>query len=73
MKKWYSSANTTATFNTSIDPITGQVSFGLYANQTALIESGRYVYDIILINNTTNAISRFVEGIVTVTPGVTIV
>lgn len=73
MKKWYTSANTTAVFNTSIDSVKGEVSIGLFSNQTVIVEAGRYVYDVILINNTTNAVSRFVEGVATVTPGVTIV
>ncbi len=70
MRKWYTSSNSTV-FNTSIDINKGQVILTLTANQTGLLAAGRYVYDVELTENSTNSISRVVEGIVTVTPQVT--
>lgn len=70
LRKWYTSSNSTA-FSTSINTSSGQISLSLTANQTGLLTAGRYVYDVELTQSSTNAISRVVEGIVTVTPQVT--
>jgi hypothetical protein len=70
LRKWYTSSNSTA-FATSINTSSGQISLSLTANQTGLLTAGRYVYDVELTQSSTNAISRVVEGIVTVTPQVT--
>lgn len=70
LRKWYTSSNSTV-FSTSINASSGQISLSLTANQTGLLTAGRYVYDVELTENNTNAISRVVEGIVTVTPQVT--
>jgi hypothetical protein len=70
MKKWYTSSNTTVVFNTYISANTGEVTIYLPANQTSMIAPGRYVYDIKLTNLTTNVASRFIEGIATCTPQV---
>jgi len=43
----------------------------LTATQTAHLKEGRYVYDVILINNTDGKIYRAVEGMALVNPGVT--
>lgn len=67
MRKSYSSSNaTTFTCATS----TGQVTISLTANQTANVVAGRYVYDVEL-TAANGAVTRHVEGIVTVTPQVT--
>lgn len=70
MRKWYTSSNSLA-FSTSININTGQVTLSLTANQTGSLTAGRYVYDVELTENSSNSISRVVEGIVTVTPQVT--
>lgn len=70
MRKWYTSSNSTA-FTTSINNYSGQIVLTLSANQTGSLSAGRYVYDVELREISTNAISRVVEGIVTVTPQVT--
>lgn len=70
MRKWYTSSNSTVFF-TSINSNTGQISLSLTANQTGLLTAGRYVYDVEITDNTSNSVSRVVEGIVTVTPQVT--
>ena len=67
MRKSYSSSNaTTFTCATS----TGAVVISLTANQTANVVAGRYVYDVEL-TSANGAVTRHVEGIVTVTPQVT--
>jgi hypothetical protein len=70
MRKWYTSSNATI-FTTSINSYSGQIMLNLTANQTGSLTAGRYVYDVELTDVSTNAISRVVEGIVTVTPQVT--
>lgn len=69
MRKWYTSSNATAVFTTSINTFSAVITLSLTANQTGLITSGRYVYDVEIDDGVTT--SRIVEGIVTVTPQVT--
>lgn len=69
MRKHYTSSNATS-FSVSIDSGTGEVTLALTANQTSNLVAGRYVYDVEL-TDTSNVVSRIVEGIVTVTPQVT--
>lgn len=69
MRKHYTSSNAVV-FVTSISPNLGIVTISLTANVTANIAAGRYVYDCEL-TDTNGAVTRLVEGIVTVTPGVT--
>lgn len=69
MRKHYTS--TTATnFTVSIDVNLGAVTLTMSANATNNVAPGRYVYDCEL-TDTAGTVSRLVEGIVTVTPGVT--
>jgi hypothetical protein len=71
MRKWYTSLSPTATFTTSINVSSGEVTLSLPANTTSNIIAGRYVYDVEITEQSTNTVSRIVEGIVTVTPQVT--
>jgi len=68
IRKHYTSSNSVsidiATTNTGI------ITLSLSAAATANIVAGRYVYDVELVDQS-NAVSRIVEGIVTVTPNVT--
>lgn len=70
LRKWYTSSNSTA-FETSINTASGQISLTLTSQQTEALAAGRYVYDVELTDSASNAVSRVVEGIVTVTPQVT--
>ena len=74
IKTSYYSANATATFTTSTgtDPAKGQVTLSLTHQQTSNIAPGRYVYDIYISNNSDTWRSRVIEGIVNVTPSVTV-
>lgn len=69
MKRDYQSANAIS-FSTVINAAAGSVTLSLTSNQTSLIYPGRYVYDLLLIDSSNN-VSRMVEGIVTINPGVT--
>ena len=66
IRKWYTSSNATS-FSTALSG--GDVQLSLNANSTANLSAGRYVYDVVLTDNS-NTITRVVEGMVTVTPRV---
>ena len=68
IRKTYTSSNAVS-FSVTLEEATGVVKLALTDTQTANITPGRYVYDVLLTAN--NVTSRIVEGIVTVTPGVT--
>lgn len=67
IRKHYSSSNSVS-FTTTVS--NGSVVISLTANQTTNMVSGRYVYDIELVDPA-NTVLRILEGIVTVTPEVT--
>lgn len=69
IRKYYTSS-TAVDFNVLIEANTGVVTLQLTSEQTNAIEAGRYVYDVELTDSA-NIVSRVLEGIVTVTPGVT--
>jgi hypothetical protein len=69
LRKHYTSTAQTA-FTVSITAAAGVVALSLSANATNNIAAGRYVYDCELTDSA-GTVSRLVEGIVTVTPGVT--
>lgn len=64
-------ASTTAyDFNTSHNNDLGQIYLSISNSITNQLDPGRYLYDV-EITSTSGDISRVVEGIVTVTPGIT--
>ena len=68
--KTYQSTTATTFTTTFADPRTsGQITISLTDTQTATLESGRYVYDMI-ITDTLGVKTRVVEGIATVNPSV---
>ena len=70
MKRTYA-ANTSYTFTTSISNTDGLITLSMTANATANIADGRYVYDVDIINSS-NAITRVIEGVVIVNPRATV-
>jgi hypothetical protein len=68
IRKSYTSSNAVS-FSVTLGENTGIVTLSLTDTQTANITPGRYLYDVLLTSN--NITSRIVEGVVTVTPGVT--
>lgn len=69
MRKSYTSSTSVA-FVVTLDELNGTITLGLTANTTANIAGGRYLYDVELTDST-NAVSRVFEGIVTVNPNIT--
>ena len=69
LRKSYGSTSYTA-FTVLVGGAAGTVTVSLTATQTAALKSGRYVYDIEMVN-VNNTVSRLAEGIVTVNPEVT--
>lgn len=70
IRKWYTSTNSVS-FSVAPGANTGTLNLSLTPTQTGNLYAGRYVYDIELTSNSTGAVYRVVEGIVTVTPQVT--
>lgn len=72
MKKSYSST-VSVNLNANIpEPSNGIVSVYLTSAQSSELAPGRYVYDLVITNSTTNGRIRAVEGICVVNPGVTL-
>ena len=70
IRKSYSSSTSTA-FTTSVSNASGgEITITLSDSQTAALEAGRYLYDV-LITASGGAKTRVVEGQVTVNPSVT--
>jgi hypothetical protein len=68
LRKYYTSSRK-YDFNVIVSANTGEVTLAMSAANTANIASGRYVYDCVLVSNT-SVVSRIVEGIVTINPRV---
>jgi len=69
MRKNYA-ASVAVTFTASHDSSGGQISLSLNSANTANIVPGRYLYDV-EVTSPGGIVDRVVEGIVTVTPGMT--
>lgn len=67
MRRSFTSSNA-VTFTTTL--ANGSLVLSLTATETANIESGRYVYDVELVDASNN-VARIIEGIATITPEVT--
>lgn len=70
IRKYYTST-TAVDFDVDIEANTGVVTLSLDANTSNNMDFGRYVYDVELTDGYTGLISRVLEGIVTIKPGVT--
>ena len=70
IRKTYESTTATAFTSTfATDRTTGQITISLTDTQTSTLESGRYVYDL-LVTDAGGIKTRVVEGIATVNPSV---
>ena len=69
IRKHYSSSNS-VNFGVSIDAALGDLTLSLTPAQTNAMVPGRYVYDVAVMDSS-NVVSRIVEGLVTITPSVT--
>jgi uncharacterized membrane protein YkoI len=71
IKKSYYSSNAAAQFTITIPtPVNGVLNMSLSSSNTANISAGRYVYDVV-IKNSSNNVTRVLEGIVNIVPQVT--
>jgi len=72
LRKGYSAANSTP-FDVTIasNSQTGVITLEMAANVTQTLAAGRYVYDLEIYSSSNTTVTRVVEGIVTITPGVT--
>jgi len=73
IRKSYSSSSASATFTVSIasDATTGVLTLALTPTQTALLDEGRYVYDVEVTKTSDSTVTRVIQGIVTVSPNAT--
>ena len=69
IRKTYYSSTVAATFSVAITAATGQITLTLTDTVTAAMDSGRYVYDIIITDSSGDK-TRILEGHATVTPSV---
>lgn len=71
MRRSYYSVNPSANISCTItDAHNGEITMSLSANQTSIIKAGRYLFDLETVD-TNGVVNRVLEGIITVTPGVT--
>jgi hypothetical protein len=71
MRKWSGSVGVTTFTVNVVNASNGQIRIGLAKSDTSSLKPGRYVYDVLLTNNSTNVSSRVIEGSVLVREGVT--
>lgn len=71
IRKSYYSSNTTANLTITVtNNANGNLIMTMNSATTANIKPGRYLYDVKMLD-TTNTVTRIVEGVLTVTPQVT--
>lgn len=68
MRKYYTSSRF---YPFEVQVANGAVTLSMNSALTNTITPGRYVYDCELTSTNANQVSRILEGIVTITPGVT--
>lgn len=69
MRKWSGSTGVTTFTSSVVNSQTGQIRISLGSSITSSLKPGRYVYDVLLTNNTST--TRVVEGMALVREGVT--
>ena len=69
IRKTYGSTTISATFGTALTTTTGQLTMTLADTITAAMDSGRYVYDVLLTDGSGDK-TRVLEGQAILTPGV---
>jgi hypothetical protein len=71
IRKSYYSNNSTANLTITVsNAANGNIIISLNAATTTNIKAGRYLYDV-KMTDTSNTVTRVVEGIITITPQVT--
>ena len=69
-KSYYSSSANNLTANVT-NTVIGEITLSMTAANTANLSPGRYLYDLIITDSTSNTVTRVVEGIAVVLPSVT--
>ena len=69
MRKWSGSTGVTTFTSSVVNSQTGQIRISLGSSITSSLKPGRYVYDVLLTNNSST--TRVVEGMALVREGVT--
>jgi len=69
-KSYYSSSSNTLTAVVTGNA-NGQITLSMTAANTALLTSGRYVYDLVITNSVDNSKTRVIEGTAIILPSVT--
>lgn len=72
IRRSYNSANASGYFSCSINTSTGQLTLAMDANTSATLAAGRYVYDAKIIDSAHGTKVRVLEGILDVSPQVSI-
>lgn len=71
MRRSYYSQNASANLTCTVtDADDGEITISLTDGETSNIKAGRYLFDI-EVKDTSNVVSRLLEGIITVTPQIT--
>ena len=70
-RKSYSSSTAYSFVCEILDASNGKFSLSLSGTNSSNIKPGRYLYDVEVVNTTSNAKSRVVEGIVTINAEIT--
>ena len=68
-KSYYSTSNTIIT-STITGNANGEITLSMTAANTAALTPGRQVFDLI-ITSPTNVVTRVIEGVIVISPGVT--
>jgi hypothetical protein len=71
IRKSYSSLTSVSFTASVLSAVEGTIQLSLTANQTAAMKAGRYLYDIEIIQTSSGAVTRVVEGQVEISPRVT--
>lgn len=70
-RKSYNSSTAYSFICEIVDPLNGKFSLKLPGVTSSTIKPGRYLYDVEIINPSTNSKNRVVEGIITINPEIT--
>lgn len=74
MRRSYGATSSTSFTVASATPATGELTISLTDAQTSALKAGRYVYDVEIVSpaGAGSEVTRVLEGIITVTPEVTL-
>ena len=71
IKRHYKSINSVPITVTVVNPVTGNITLALTAAQTALLKTGKFLYDIEMTHTATGYVERIIQGVITIRPEIT--